>query len=144
MIVKIRQMGFFLVLILVFVLSAEAGEPRKEVYSKHLSGEVSGISSNFVAILYGVDNERQTSMEMAFTIDKDAKVDGKKSLSEITPGDTVSVAYEETTQTDEKGYTRVKERVVKRITFIKRVPKEYEEAQAIEQAQSEAKAGQGE
>lgn len=121
-----------LVLGLVGIGEAEEGKEKKIIKSemKEVTGEVGGISKNFLAILYGQDKD--ASYEMALTIDKDVKLKGKNSLSEIGPGDTVSVSYEEKAETykenDEKGkekdVTKVLSRVVKAVTFIKSAPKE--------------------
>lgn len=95
-------------------------EAKKTVAVKELQGEVSGISSNFIAILYGQD--KKTSYEMALTLDKDVRIEDRKSLKDIGVGDVVSVSYEETTETkkqDDKEVTRVMGRVVKKIRFIR-------------------------
>lgn len=109
--------------ILVFCLigtSFAEEEVKKKVVVKELQGEVSGISSNFIAIVYGQD--KKTSYEMAFTMDKDVKVEDRKSLKDIGVRDIVSVSFEETTETkkqDDKDISRVVSRVVKKIRFIR-------------------------
>lgn len=132
----IRRMisGLAVFLVLGFTASGFAQEGKQELkkitVEKTVSGEVSGISSNFIAILYGQD--KKTSYEMALTIDKNTKVERKDSLKEIGVADTVSVKYEETTQTHkektekgkEKDVTKVLGRVAKVISFIKSAPKE--------------------
>lgn len=109
-----------LVLCLTRTALAEPEEkPIRTVVVKDMQGEVSGISSNFIAILFGVDEK--SSHEMAFTMNKDVKVEHKKSLKDIGVGDLVSVNYEEiseTTKQDDKDITRVLSREVKRIRFI--------------------------
>jgi len=95
-------------------------EAKKTVAVKELQGEVSGISSNFIAILYGQD--KKTSYEMALTVDKDVKIENRKSLKDIGVGDIVSVSYEETAETKKEGdkdITRVVSRVVKKVRFIR-------------------------
>jgi len=67
---------------------------------------------------------------MALTVAKDVKVEHKDNLSQIGPGDTVSVTYEEKTQKDEKGNIRVKSRAAKKITFLK-AAKKIEEIDAL-------------
>ena len=101
---------------------------NRDVQSKHMTGEVSGISSNFLALMYAVDEKAQTSYEMAFSVDKNVKVEGKDKLSEIAAGDTVSVSYDETTEKDEKGENpRIVERLVKRIVLVKEAPPQVKE-----------------
>lgn len=91
-------------------------EPKIETVMRSVTGEVSGVSGGFIAILFGVGKE--TSYEMAFNLDKDVKVVHKESLKDIAQGDTVSVSYEETTRTKEGEKPRVMARVVKEISFI--------------------------
>ncbi|MCX5693110.1 MAG: hypothetical protein NTX47_05450 [Candidatus Omnitrophica bacterium] len=92
----------------------------KEVMMKKMTGEVAGISQNFISILYGQDEK--TSYEMAFDIDKDVKIENKEDLKQINIGNIVAVSYEETTEKlkdDKEGKIKVKNRTVKRIVFIK-------------------------
>ncbi len=59
---------------------------------------------------------------MALTMDKDVKIEDRKSLKDIGAGDIVSVSFEETTETKkegEKDISRVVSRVVKKIRFIR-------------------------
>lgn len=121
-------MGLAMVLVLGFmgVALAQKGKPEakeknisKSVF-KEITGEVSGISSNFIAIVYGQD--KKTSYEMAFSMDKDVRIEDRKSLKDIGVGDIVSVSFEETTETKKQGdkdITRVVSRVVKKIRFIR-------------------------
>lgn len=95
-------------------------EAKKTVVVKEMQGEVSGISNNFIAIVYGQD--KKTSYEMAFTMDKDVKIEDRKSLKDIGVGDIVLVSFEETTETKKEGdkdISRVVSRVVKKIRFIR-------------------------
>jgi hypothetical protein len=93
----------------------------KEVIMKKMTGEVAGISQNFISILYGQDEK--TSYEMAFDIDKDVKIENKGDLKQINTGNIVIVTYEETTEKpkdDKEGKKiKVKNRTVKRIVFVK-------------------------
>jgi hypothetical protein len=132
---KIIKFGLIVILVLGLAPLSFGQKNKNEVVIrktevKEISGEVSGISSNSISILYG-QNEK-TSFEMALTIDKDTKVEHKKSLKEIHTGDMVLVRYEETTETykekAEKGQmkdvTRRLGRLVKAVVFIKAAPKE--------------------
>ena len=101
---------------------------NRDVQSKHMTGEVSGISSSFLALVYAVDEKAKASYEMAFSVDKNVKVEGKDKLSEIAVGDTVSVSYDETIEKDEKGENpKVMERLVKRIMLVKAAPPQLKE-----------------
>lgn len=109
------------------VVLADDAQPavKKNVTVKTLSGEVSGISPNFIAVLYGQD--AKSSYEMGLVINKNTKVERKHSLNEIVVGDTVSVKYEETTQVikektqkgEEKDTVKVLSRIAKVVSFIK-------------------------
>jgi len=126
---KIKN-GVAVFLVLALTASGFAQEAKKSTVEKTVSGEVSGISPNFIAIIYGQD--KKTSYEMALPIDKNTKVERKDSLKEIGAGDTVSVKYEEITQAHkektqkgkEKEVTKTLGRLAKVITFVKAAPKE--------------------
>lgn len=126
--------GLAIVFLLGFTAAGFAQEGKEEIKeiltTKTVSGEVSGVSSDFIAISYGMSKKNDASLEMALTVDKNVKVEHKDNLSQIGPGDTVSVTYEEKTQKDEKGNIRVKSRVAKKITFLK-AAKKIEETGAL-------------
>lgn len=108
-------------------------EEKIETTVKEVSGEISGVSSNFIAILYGQDET--ASYEMAFSVGKDVKLVHKKSLSELAVGDTVTVSYEEKTKKNKEGKIMILSRVPKRISFIRAAPKalpETEESQTLQ------------
>jgi hypothetical protein len=118
-------MGWVIVLVLGFMATALAEpeeEAKKTVVVKELQGEVGGISSNFIAVLYGMDAKKEAALEMALAMDKDVKIEDRKSLKDIGLGDIVSVSYEETTETKKEGdkdISRILSRVVKKIRFIR-------------------------
>jgi hypothetical protein len=104
-----------------YAAEKENSDIIKEVATKKMTGEVQGISKNFISILYSQDEK--TSYEMAFDVDKDVKIENKKDLKQINIGNIVTVSYEETTEKpkDDKDVKKikVKNRTVKRIIFIK-------------------------
>ena len=119
-IIKGVMMGILVLCFMGTALAEPEEEAKKIVVVKEMQGEVSGISSNFIAIVYGQD--KKASYEMALTMDKDVKVEDRKSLKDIGVGDIVSVSYEETTETKKEGdkdISRVVSRVVKKIRFIR-------------------------
>jgi hypothetical protein len=93
----------------------------EEVKMKKMTGEVDGISRNFISILYGQDEK--TSYAMAFDIDKNVKIENKTDLKQINVGNTVTVTYQEKTEKpkdDKDGKKiKVKNRTVKNIVFVK-------------------------
>lgn len=95
----------------------EKGEKIVKV-TKEITGEVAGISNNFIAVDYAIDFKEGAALEMAFNIGKDIKIEYKKSLSEIGVGDTVAVIYEEITTKDKEGKIKKTERLPKVIKFI--------------------------
>lgn len=103
-------------------------------------GEVSGISSSFLAIEVSAD--AKAAHEMAFTVSKDVKINGKAKILDIKNGDTVSILAEETTQSvktkDKNGKeskeTKVLSRVVTEITLVKAAPQPEPEIKPADQA----------
>jgi len=95
----------------------EEKKVKVEKVMKSTEGEISGLSNNFIAILYGSD--AKTSYEIALDIGKDVKIEHKNSLKDIGVGDIVGVNYEETIETKEGEKPRVVARVAKVIKFIK-------------------------
>ncbi|MFH0796597.1 MAG: hypothetical protein V2A65_06000 [Candidatus Omnitrophota bacterium] len=73
----------------------EKGTEKKDVTRKTLTGEVSGLGPNFIAITYQVDTAKGVEYEMALPLKKDAQFQFIKSLKELGIGDKVSVIYEE-------------------------------------------------
>jgi len=134
MTLRIIKLGLVLVFILGFkgisqaADAAEANQPKKIIQEKIIEGKVVAISQNFLAVNYGVD--KKTSYEMALSIDKDTKVERKKSLKEILPGDGVWVKYAEICEVskekidgEERSRSRVLTRLVKLIRFMNAAPK---------------------
>jgi hypothetical protein len=100
----------------------EVPEEKEEIVKKSVSGAVAGISANFIAIEYGVSEKEQSSLEMAFDVDKDVKIAHKKSLKEIHTGDTVEVAYDEIKKIDAQGKVKSSRRLARVIVFVRAAP----------------------
>ena len=120
------------------VCSAAIAQDKAEgpkTVAKEFTGMVSGISAGFIAVDGGVSAESKAALEMAFNLDKDVKVVHKKNLSEIVLGDTVTIHYNETTQTSAEGRTMRSTRV-REIVFVAPAPKELssQEEQNLPQA----------
>ena len=62
---------------------------------KTLTGIVSALTADFIAIVYNVDKNTQAEYEMPFSIPADIKLSRASSLSNISLGDTVEVLYQE-------------------------------------------------
>lgn len=98
-------------------------EEKEEIARKSVSGEVGGISANFIAVAYGMSEKEQSSMEMAFDVDKNVKIEHKKSLKEIGLGDTVEVVYDEIKKIDAQGKVKSSRRLARVIVFVRAAPK---------------------
>lgn len=126
--IKIALVMIFVLGLVMSAFAQEAAEEKKiEVLSKKLNGEIGGVSSSFLAVVYAID--ANGAREMAMNIDKNTKVVNKKGVSDLKVGDTVSVVYEETTETikvkkedKEENKVKVRGRVAKLITVTKAAP----------------------
>ncbi len=101
----------------------EAPKIKRQVITKKVSGEVAGISGNFIAVDY--KQEGNAIYELALTMDKNTK-SSYKSLKEISIGDLVVVTYEETVETVEGKNPRTLSRLAKAVEFRRaaKVPSE--------------------
>jgi hypothetical protein len=114
----------------------EANKPKKVTKEKTLEGRVVGISSNFIAINYGLD--KITSYEMAIAIDQNTKVERKSSLKDINPGEGVWIKYVEIAEVsqeivggEQKSTTRVLAKVAKVVRFMNPAPKESQSSEDL-------------
>lgn len=96
------------------------GTKKTERVIKGISGEVSAISKDFIAIVYRRDEAKGTEEEIALPIAKGVIIEHKKNLSEIAVGDTVNVEFEEVAEEAREG-ARLK-RVAKVISFTRAAP----------------------
>ncbi|HOW42493.1 MAG TPA: hypothetical protein P5110_03140 [Candidatus Omnitrophota bacterium] len=119
----------------------QAEQPQVQVAIKQVSGVISGLSSGFIAIELG-GGSAKGARESAFNLDKNVRIVHKKSLKELSVGDTVSLDYEETVTKQADGKKMRKTRVIA-ITFLKAAPQgliAQEETQPLQK--SEPKAGE--
>jgi hypothetical protein len=132
--------------------AAVAGQPKADaapqetvkVVAKEASGVISSLSSNFIAVVTGVDSLTQAGTESAFNLDKNVRIIHKKSLKDIKVGDTVTVSYEETLKLQD-GKRKSRSTSVKSIAFLKAAPKEpvlEEPAPQIKQPQVDSAASE--
>ncbi|MCK5161165.1 MAG: hypothetical protein KAQ99_06280 [Candidatus Aureabacteria bacterium] len=84
----------------VFAKDKEKKEKVVKIASGVVSGEISGISEKFISVVYEKDKEKGIEYETLVPIDKDVKIEHKKSLSELKIGDRVSIRYEDATVED--------------------------------------------
>ncbi len=89
-----------------------------------ISGEVSAVSKDFIAVVYRSDEVRGSEEEIALPVAKDAVVEHKQSLSQIGIGDMVDVEYEEYTEETPDGPKS--KRVAVAVRFLRAAPKQPE------------------
>ncbi|HNQ51308.1 MAG TPA: hypothetical protein PLP56_06330 [Candidatus Omnitrophota bacterium] len=71
-------------------------EPIVSSSVKQVQGEVSNIGKRFISLVYDRNEEAGTESEMLFPIDaQHIKLEHKRSISEISQGDTVLIIYRE-------------------------------------------------
>jgi len=120
-IIYIGLMGV-LILSIVGVVFAQEKEKAKKSLIQEVSGEVSAISKDFIAIVYKRDAQRGSEEEIGLPLAKDVRLEHKKSLDEINVGDIVSVQLEEYVDEDESG-KKVNKRRAKIVSFIRAAAK---------------------
>ena len=113
-----------------FAQDERGPEKRKTKISstiKEVQGEISWISSRYIAIAYNRDPGKGSEDEMLLPIDSSLKLEHKQSLDQIKVGDLVRVQYDEETEEDEKG-NKKDSRKAAVVSFIKAGMKKEEPA----------------
>jgi hypothetical protein len=95
----------------------KGAEVKKKTLTKSVQGEVSGISYNFIAVIY--DQDEKSSYEMALNVPKDVKIEHKNRILDIGVGDIVDVTYEETQEIKGDEKPRLLSRIAKVVKFLK-------------------------
>ena len=96
-----------------------SAETDEQVTVKQLQGTVSAVNAQGIAVEFA--RTKTTSKEMYLPFVPQVRVQGVRRVTELQPGDTVSVEYREVTSKDEHGeYTKVN-RMASGITLIARV-----------------------
>ena len=104
-----------IVIFFLFVYPLQFSFAQKE--KSELTGEVSAISKDFIAIVFRRDEKKGTEEEIGLPIPKNVIVEHKKSLDQIAVGDMVSIQYDEVVEQNETG--KVTKRVAKVISFVR-------------------------
>lgn len=113
----------FLILFCFISLTYIQAEQNKgqTVELKRVQGEVSSLSPKvdplYIGIVYLQDEAQGADYEIILRISKNTSITHKKSLSEISIGDSVDVTYEVITGLDEAGVEQ-SEKVAKDIQFV--------------------------
>ena len=102
--------------------AAAARNEVTKVETKEVTGEVSGVSKDFIAIVYKKDDASHASYEVALPIQGTPILQHISNVKQIKVGDTITVQYDEMIKTDEKGKNAVVGRNAKTITFVSPAP----------------------
>lgn len=110
------------------IVIEEAKEPAKIVEKKEpivakkeLTGQVSGLAKNFVAIIYEGDISKDGAREAAFPLERTPELERIASLDQLKEGDTITVRFEDTTTFDDSG-KETTTRKIEKIIFVKPAP----------------------
>ena len=98
---------------------AEKKEIPISISSKGVTGQVGGISKDYIGVIYR--GEKDTDYEMGIYIEGDLGLDRVQDVDEIQVGDTVAVKYDEVSTAGEDG-KEVTRHVAKKITLLKKAP----------------------
>ena len=101
-----------------------AHEPEETVGYHTVTGLVSGLGPQFIAVEYERHAEKGEAFEMALPVDDAAKLERVKKLRELQLGDTVEVEYRETSIQDEQGDSTTVKRVATKIALVRSAPQE--------------------
>lgn len=120
-----------------YAITPVQGEEMKKAgrVIKGISGEVSAISKDFIAIVYRRDATGGSEEEIALPIAKGVIIEHKKNLSEIGVGDMVNVEFEEVTEDTGEG-PRSK-RVARVISFVRAAPPAKPESSVLVSGQAQ-------
>ncbi|MFH1189767.1 MAG: hypothetical protein V1682_03675 [Candidatus Omnitrophota bacterium] len=91
------------------------------VANKEVTGQVSGLAKNFIAVIYEGDISTDASKEAAFPIEGTPVLERMSSLDDLKEGDTVTVRFEDTTTFDDSG-KETTARKIEKITFVRPAP----------------------
>ncbi len=124
---NIFLMGIAAVFIFLFIAIAPAQEGEKGTKDKkvkiasevkEIQGEISWIDDKHIAIVYNRDPEKGVENEIMLPIDESIRLEHKKSLSEMVPGDTVRIKYQQDIEEDREG-NKSESRKAAVISFVK-------------------------
>ncbi len=98
------------------------------ITAKSITGQVSAISKDYIAILYQTDKNQE--YEMGIYIEGIPKLERVKDLTQIQAGDTVTVEYDVATEEgeDDKEFAR---HIAQKIIFVKKAPPPPPETDAL-------------
>lgn len=101
----------------VFCQEQENTETKLFSTIKEVVGEVSVVSRDYIAIVYGRDEKKGLEEEVLLPLIKNVRIEHKQSLSQIKAGDTVKVEFEEITEQGKESTKR--RRIARKIVFVR-------------------------
>ncbi len=105
-------------------------KPKTTIVIKTVEGEVSAINGQGIAIVYRKDLGENKDYEIYLPIDKNLRLEHKRSLEQINVGDIVRVHYEELNEFREEGAKASHKAKV--ITFLRPAQKKPEPVEPAE------------
>ncbi|MFC1807790.1 hypothetical protein ACFL0T_05430 [Candidatus Omnitrophota bacterium] len=131
--IKMRKRTI-LIMILIFGIASNCAAKKYDKITpvdKEVTGTVSAVNKDFIGIVYSRDEANKKEYEVGIYLDGDYELEHKKDISEIKPGDTVTIVYEEPlaeyTEKDKEGKeerkTKTLERKAKIIKFVRPAPR---------------------
>ena len=102
------------------VLPEGSAADGQRVAYKTVTGQVSAVSLNFIAVEYEHDEQQGTAAEMAFPIDERIKTMMRGLLQSLKSGDRVRVEYREITRSN--GTEQFVKRVATNVTYLAPAP----------------------
>lgn len=135
--------AIFIIAVTVLFLSAPTmvfAQKREAVNGKkilrrsegEIAGTISGISKNYISVLYKQDQEKGAEYEVLLPITSDVQFEHRKSLKDFAIGDEVGVVYEDLS-TEDANKEQKMERRVKVISFVKRGAKRRDQSKPSEE-----------
>ena len=117
-----RYIGLISLIILVTFNSMalakeDTAKAKKTITAKEVQGEISGITKDYISVIYKKDEEKGVDYEIFLPIEQDIGLEHKQNLGELKLGDIVRIEYQETTEQDEKSIKS--SRKAKAINFVK-------------------------
>jgi len=122
--IRVAVLWMIMLFNLAGILLAEQGPEKAKSTFKGVTGEISAVSKDFIAIVYQRNEKTGTEEEIAFPVPKDVKLDHIQNLGQLGVGDFVDVAFEERTEEGKEGPTT--KRIATVIRFVRKAAKPQE------------------
>lgn len=101
----------------VLASSAEKTSPDEHVEERTVTGDVVSVGRSFISV--ETAKTKTSAEEMMFWLDKGVRVEGPKQLSQLQPGDRVSVQYLQTYRVDDAGERVILKTVATKVALLR-------------------------